>query len=654
MKTPLTTIAVILLAFAASAKDITVSPGDSLAKARDAAKAGDRVVLKGGTYRLDKTLVLGPQNSGVTWMAFKNEKPVLSGGVPVTGWRPHTNGIWKAKLNRGEKLRQLYVNGLPAQMAQRKKRVQGRGGFGEVVIKGDEPWAFTAGKRADGVKILKSDFPMVACPSDLEVRSQTTWTMNRLSVRGAVEDGENWGLLLEQPMGVIAFTQPSGTAFNPGHSLDVFNAYEFLSAPGEFYFNRAAHTLYYMPRPGEDMRTADVVAPVLETLVAVRGNNLAEHVTGVRFEGVTFTHTAWGMMKVGNSRGDCGTQACALSVKYSRGDDNGCWHRLMYATTDVPGAAVEVNAADHVMFQRNVFALTGSIGLKLENDVRDAVVEGNVFRHTGGSGLVVGHPQHVYIGKQNGNNEGFGPYNIDNSRDKWNETVEGLCQNIRIANNLLRWTCVEHSASCALTVFYGRGIAIEHNDLAYSPYSGMSVGWGWEVWHRDGNWFFPNKPSLSLQNIAIRNNKIGHVLEVLNDGGGLYMLAQQVPYAKDPAQQQWTDVSGNYIYDIPTGHMRRGIHPDNGTRYVAFTRNVFNLGQTQTIELGSYAAKGDYCFEHNYSFSSFVFKWKPDAALSPRTVLNDNTVVENNQWPEAAKQIMEKAGLEPAYRDLLK
>ncbi len=59
----------LLLAATASASDIAVSPGDSLAKARDAAKAGDRIVLRGGVYRLEEILRLGPQHSGVTWTA---------------------------------------------------------------------------------------------------------------------------------------------------------------------------------------------------------------------------------------------------------------------------------------------------------------------------------------------------------------------------------------------------------------------------------------------------------------------------------------------------------------------------------------------------------------------------------------------------------
>ncbi len=85
------TIIMLLLAATATANDITVSPGDSLAKARDAAKAGDRIVLRGGTYRLEETLRLGPQNSGVTWIAAPGERPILSGGVVITGWTADAN-----------------------------------------------------------------------------------------------------------------------------------------------------------------------------------------------------------------------------------------------------------------------------------------------------------------------------------------------------------------------------------------------------------------------------------------------------------------------------------------------------------------------------------------------------------------------------------
>lgn len=106
-----------LLASIAIAKDITISPGDPLAKAYDAARSGDRIILHGGTYQLSEPLVLGPQHSGVIWLAAKGETPVLSGGISVTGWTADANGRFKAIVNL-DNFRQLWVNGRRAARAR--------------------------------------------------------------------------------------------------------------------------------------------------------------------------------------------------------------------------------------------------------------------------------------------------------------------------------------------------------------------------------------------------------------------------------------------------------------------------------------------------------------------------------------------------------
>lgn len=651
-----------VLASSASAKDITLSPGDSLAKARDEARSGDRIILHGGTYPLTQTLILGPQNSGVTWMAAPGETPVISGGIPVTGWTPDKNGIWMAKLDRADKLRQLYVNGRPADMASYKPLSPVTTGWrGTFTITGKEPWALDPGSGAEGIAFKKSEFPQVAHPEDLEIQQAGTWTTIRIDLTGIRTTDSEVIALLAQPLGAIAQTLKEGEWGVRQSTL--YNAYEFLIRPGQFYFDRSHKAVYYMPRldksgQPEDMTKAEVIAPTVETLLSVHGNNLKEHVSNLRFEGLTFAHTSWRMQKVGDSYGSVMSQSTALHVKFMA--RNG--HALMYQDTDIPAAAVEVNSADHITFQRDMFTLTGSIGLNLENDVRDSAVTGNIFLYTGSAGLDIGHPQHVYIGKQNGDNEGFGPYNIDNSHAKWDESVEGLCQNLEIADNLFRWTCDPYWSGCALTLYYGHDITIEHNDIARSPYSGMQIGWGWEMWSAKHT---KNKPSLSLRNIAVRDNRVGRVMEKLGDGGGIYLLAQQVPTAKDPAQQQYSDISGNYIYsinDLPSlnGFWCRGIHPDNGTCYMAFTHNVFDE-VPYTIELRYYGGKGNFRFSHNFSNSPFLLRLADYEALAIPVEAEDNTVVEATQWPSAtntiwppeALKIMTDAGLEPAYRDLL-
>jgi hypothetical protein len=83
-------------------------PFRTLEKARQAVRAlipamnGDIVVtIRGGTYPVRKTIIFGPEDSAtgthrIIYRAAKGETPVFTGGVHVTGWKPHKDGIWKA------------------------------------------------------------------------------------------------------------------------------------------------------------------------------------------------------------------------------------------------------------------------------------------------------------------------------------------------------------------------------------------------------------------------------------------------------------------------------------------------------------------------------------------------------------------------------
>ena len=97
-------------------------PFATLEHARDVVRASKekkttaRVVVHGGTYALGKTFDLAAADSGtadapVVFSAAKGETVVLSGGVPVTGWREaELNGrkVWVAKSPVPE-FRSLWV-----------------------------------------------------------------------------------------------------------------------------------------------------------------------------------------------------------------------------------------------------------------------------------------------------------------------------------------------------------------------------------------------------------------------------------------------------------------------------------------------------------------------------------------------------------------
>ena len=94
---------------------------DAVREAKGTAKTPINVVLRGGTYSLQEPLVLGPEDSGtadcpVTYMAYPGEKPVISGGKVITGWKKSGPGeLWTAEIPEVKQgkwyFRQLHVNG---------------------------------------------------------------------------------------------------------------------------------------------------------------------------------------------------------------------------------------------------------------------------------------------------------------------------------------------------------------------------------------------------------------------------------------------------------------------------------------------------------------------------------------------------------------
>ena len=92
----------------------------SLKKAEGELKDAVTVQLRGGTYRMTETFQLRPEDSGteaapITWEAYPGEKPVLTGGVVVTGrgnlpgWDLESPGAGRSAVDC--KPRQLFYKG---------------------------------------------------------------------------------------------------------------------------------------------------------------------------------------------------------------------------------------------------------------------------------------------------------------------------------------------------------------------------------------------------------------------------------------------------------------------------------------------------------------------------------------------------------------
>lgn len=227
------------------------------------------VRLRGGTYRLAEPFTLGPADSGanghqVVYSAYQGERPVFSGARKVSGFSLHdsSRNIYRAAVPAGAASRQLFVNG---QRAQRARGPLNPGGFtlsNSSFITGDASYrSFT---NAAAVEVVYNrDWKHMRCPlagiteaagggSSLDVAPEC-FADNNTSV-------PNLGF----PFNGAGLPKLEGVSW-------VENAYQLLTKPGQFYLDTAANYLYYLPRPGEDLATADVELPVLEKVVDLSG-----------------------------------------------------------------------------------------------------------------------------------------------------------------------------------------------------------------------------------------------------------------------------------------------------------------------------------------------------------------------------------------------
>lgn len=628
----------------------SAKPFQTLDKARQAVRAaipgmkGDiAVTIRGGSYPVLSTVRFGPEDSPtgahrIIYRAAKGETPVFTGGIPVTGWEPFKDGIWKAPLAREGKLRALYVNEVRAVMAHSGK-LHAQGGWGTyAVTAGQAPWAWESGTAADGIQYNLADLPAISRNvTDVEIENQKTWNKNFIGVREITTEGDKYIFKLQQPYGAIAQHIDFGAGLTPKGEHVIHNAFELLDQPGEFYFDRSEKTLYYIPRPGEEMASAKVMVPVTETLVQMEGEPLKKRVRNLTFEGLTFAHTDYNLMEIEGSHGKATVQTATIYTAFA----NPNWHLDAYRSYDVLPGAIIGNGIEGIEFTGNTIAHTGCEGLVMSNDVNDVRVIGNVIRDAGGSAISLGHPQHVF---ENDTPEHKNPKGAGSEREKFPTGTESAPRRVLISNNFLPGNAALFNGHTVITVFYANQATIEHNWIPNAPYSGMNVGWGWcdfdgsEVTNHP-QWgkgvrpaVFPGLATTVAGNNRIHANRVEFTMAVLHDGGGIYTLGSQPE----------TLIDRNYVRDS-----WYGIYTDEGSAHITSRENVVQGPYRKAHFAANFGRKHSITVE-----GYFVTEDRWDFA-APNVKHSNNTLCKPDAWPAEARAIIDESGLEPAWRHIV-
>lgn len=552
------------------------APFASLERARDAVRELPRswrrrhtvvVNIKGGTFRLRRPFVLRPRDSGlgghdVVYRAAPGHDPVISGGMPVPPqeWSLFDAGLGIHRAHVGDvESRQLYVNGSRANVASTEAYPAGfdpewsNGGpdSGIAYVPTVEPGGLNPAAWGD-----PSTWTNV---SDIDAVIQTQWKMMSVPLDAVTPPAGGPGstglITLQQPGWDNANVFLDAETMEPGiwsfwQVTRFEDAFEFLDAPGEWYLDRAAGDLFYIPRIGENLATADVELAVRETLIEGRGR-VGAPVSNVRFEGLTFSHATW--LDPSGPNGYVSDQG-GFHLVGTGHEPNVIGHDPDVASTP---ANVGFRTARHVTFRGNTFEHLGAAGLGFGVGSRHNLVDRNVFTDISSAAIQLG---------------GVGEADHHPSRPA--EVVRANT----ISDNLVRSVAVEYVDAPGIAAGFTRRTTIEHNTIVDVPWAAIAMGWGWGLLDPGG---FPGLPharrhewgrfSTPTPNggSVIRANRIADFLGELWDGGAIYTTGAQGSSPADGLR-----IEGNVVSGKRPAAGGNTFYTDGGSRFVVVRRNV--------------------------------------------------------------------------------
>jgi len=221
------------------------SPFATITQARDAVRKVNKdskesvvVNIRGGVYHIKESIRFdhrdsGPDGQYITYRNYKDEKPVIIGGVPVTNWEPYKDGIMKANIGKDIEFWSLLVDGKLASIAKENK------------------W-----KQPKSIRNVQAYY-------------QGAWMSEYLKIK--LNDKN-------QPVSDYPKSQFSGGLRH--YSGDV----EFISGPGEWAVNSDAGYLYYYPKTKKELDT--VIRPTAKSVFTFKGESGKQPVSNIKIQGL--------------------------------------------------------------------------------------------------------------------------------------------------------------------------------------------------------------------------------------------------------------------------------------------------------------------------------------------------------------------------------
>jgi hypothetical protein len=406
--------------------------------------------VREGTYYLPQPLTFEPTDSGaserpITYAVSAGEVVTLSGGRKLDcQWEPYRGGIMRCELPavRAGQLNftQLFVNG-KRQIRARFPNYDAKNplvwGSGYVdVARDEETWpptefhfdtaTFTKRKWAKPGEAIVHMFPL------------DYWGILQWQVKDIDWDAHciklGWGgFQINELGGGPAATGIGSSKMYRGAFRSRFfieNVFEELDAAREWYLDKEAGALYYMPADGVDLKTATIEVPVLDHAVEFKGSQ-TNPVHHVALSGFRIAHTA------------------STFLGQYEAPSLGDWtiHR---------GGAVFFEGAEDCGVEKCFFDAVGGNGVFINNYNRRIRVYGNKFTAAGDSAVCLVGSERLIQGTNH-------PVPTENS----------------ISNNLIHDCGIFGKQIAGVFMSISGKNIISHNVIYNMPRAGICVNDGW-------------------------------------------------------------------------------------------------------------------------------------------------------------------------------
>ena len=535
----------------ASAEDIILSstgPISTPQAARDAARTAAkpaRILVHPGTYVLTETLTLGPDDSEVHW---SGDKATFTAGKPITGWQKAEGGLWRAALpDKTWKFEQLWINGRRATLARSPNKgfyhiteAVGAGVFPDL----KENMNFHAFSIAqEQFEVLKS-IPQ-AERDDVLLTVTHAWAVGQCRIKELNDE-----VLAVRIKGRSRYPF---VEFEPDQRWWIENFRAALDAPGEWFLDKAKGEVLYMPLPGEDMTKAEVIAPVADKFLVMKGAKK------VSFESISFQYSNYLYPAEG-------------------------LHDTQAATTTQ--GSIEIEDCSGIHFTNCEIAHIGLHALWFKNGCADSTVTHCQIHDLGGGGVYVGE-----VGRP---------------------ADERVNHHISIDDCIIQHGGRLHPSAGGVVFTHTQHCAVTQCDIGDLYYTGVSAGWNWgygdtasretlvennHIHHLGWAYLSDMGGYYGLgtsPGTIVRGNHVHHVASHRYGGWGLY---------NDEGSAD-TLMENNLVHDT----WNAGFHQHYGY-FNTVRNNIFAFGHTAQIQASRNEARLRFRYMNN------IVVWDPASPL---------------------------------------